>query len=95
MKGLLKWGVAAAALGLATAAMASDAEDTRTEKKADAKMAGRNVKGAVTGGKTAGDHVDDAKDNVDKGAAKTRKAARKTGRKVKHAAHDVKDDAQN
>jgi hypothetical protein len=77
------------ALGLALALVApaaGDAEDTVTEKKAQAKKKARDLK---PGHKTAGDHVDDASDTAKEAVAKTKKGARKAGRKVKEEAHDA------
>ena len=89
MRSMLKGLAMAVAVGLAAPAAAGDMEDTVTEKKAELRKDARDVKADIKGGKTADDHVEDAKDTVDQGVAKTKKTARKAGREVKEEAHEA------
>ncbi|HET9594957.1 MAG TPA: hypothetical protein VFP65_05225 [Anaeromyxobacteraceae bacterium] len=74
------------AMGLAAPALADDAQDTATEKKAQASKAARDMK---PGDKTAGDHMDDASDTAKEKTAQTKKKARKTAHKAKKSVHDA------
>jgi hypothetical protein len=76
-----------ATVGLAAPAFGgSDAEDTVTEKKAQATKQARDAK---PGDKTAGDHMDDASDTAKEKTAQAKKKARKTARSAKKDVHDA------
>ncbi len=74
------------ALALAAPAMAGDAQDTVTEKKAQVK---KKARAAKPGRHTMKDRANDAKDSMKAGVAKTKKQARKAGRKVRHRVHQA------
>jgi hypothetical protein len=75
-----------AGLGLAAPAMASDASDTATEKKAQARKKARSLK---PGEKSLDDRTEDAKDTARETGAKAKKSARKAGHKAKKDVHDA------
>jgi hypothetical protein len=76
-----------AAVGLAAPALGgSDAEDTVTEKKAQAKKKARSAK---PGDETASDRMADASDTAKEKTAQTKKKARKAARSAKRDVHDA------
>ncbi len=85
MRKLTRTIAVAAALGLVAPALAQDAKDTVTEKKADASRTAREHK---PGGETAADKAKDAQDAAKSTTAKTKKKARKAGRHAKQRIHE-------